>query len=275
MLPIHALSIRTCATMFPPSSATAMFMGWPISVAFFSAALIMRRASSNFTAVIDPPLEVVSRLSVPSFRGGLFDQVCDFFRMRKHWHVAGGDSDRCSLHYRRFGFLKIERDSAIVACDHAPRWLDLPRRGRDCGSENSSCRGSLCRRQQLLLFVWQVLREVLSDSLWGNRQKTFSIRPDVAAERRGWKRLGDRSHGLTLRRRERSDINQSDHLWIVSRLGDHHSPVGMAHQQYRSILQCDGAAGGGNVVGQRGQWILYSDHMQSLGLEQWNYFGPA
>jgi hypothetical protein len=60
-----------------------MFMGWPISVAFFSAALIMRRASSNFTAVIDPPLEVVSRLSVPSFRGGLFDQVCDFFRMGK------------------------------------------------------------------------------------------------------------------------------------------------------------------------------------------------
>src|SRR6202790_2717786 len=107
MLPIHALSIRTCATMFPPSSATAMFMGWPISVAFFSAALIMRRAASNFTAGIDLPLEVVSRLSVPSFRGGLFDQVCDFFRMEKHWHVAGGDSDRCSLHYRRFGFLKL------------------------------------------------------------------------------------------------------------------------------------------------------------------------
>src|SRR6202044_1503659 len=52
MLPIHALSMRTCATMFPPSSATAMFMGWPISLAFFSAALIMRRASSNFTAVM-------------------------------------------------------------------------------------------------------------------------------------------------------------------------------------------------------------------------------
>src|ERR1700676_3497005 len=56
MLPIHALSMRTCATMFPPSSATAMFMGWPISLAFLSAALITRRASSNFTAVIASPL---------------------------------------------------------------------------------------------------------------------------------------------------------------------------------------------------------------------------
>src|SRR5216683_1975838 len=55
MLPIHALSIRTCATMFPPSSATAMFIGWPISLAFFSAALITRRASSNFTAVMGSP----------------------------------------------------------------------------------------------------------------------------------------------------------------------------------------------------------------------------
>ncbi len=27
-------------------------MGWPISLAFFSAALITRRASSNFTAVM-------------------------------------------------------------------------------------------------------------------------------------------------------------------------------------------------------------------------------
>src|ERR1051326_2010464 len=53
MLPIQALSIRTCATMFPPSSATAIFIGCPISLAFFSAALITRRASSSFTADID------------------------------------------------------------------------------------------------------------------------------------------------------------------------------------------------------------------------------
>jgi hypothetical protein len=45
--------------MFPPSSATAMFMGWPISAAFFSAALITRRASSNFTAVMGSPFYVV------------------------------------------------------------------------------------------------------------------------------------------------------------------------------------------------------------------------
>src|SRR2546426_892435 len=68
MLPIHALSIRTCATMFPPSSATAMFMGWPISLAFFSAALITRRASSNFTAVMGSPLHrFVAQISETGF----------------------------------------------------------------------------------------------------------------------------------------------------------------------------------------------------------------
>jgi hypothetical protein len=34
-----------------------MFMGWPISLAFFSAALITRRASSNFTADMSPPYD--------------------------------------------------------------------------------------------------------------------------------------------------------------------------------------------------------------------------
>jgi hypothetical protein len=36
-----------------------MLMGWPISVAFFSAALITRRASSNFTAVMGTPCYVL------------------------------------------------------------------------------------------------------------------------------------------------------------------------------------------------------------------------
>src|SRR6266576_2823247 len=52
MLPIQALSMRMWATMFPPSSATAIFIGCPISMALFSAALITRRASSSFTADI-------------------------------------------------------------------------------------------------------------------------------------------------------------------------------------------------------------------------------
>src|SRR5437868_11367558 len=96
----RALSIRTCATMFPPSSATAMFMGWPISLAFFSAALITRRASSNFTAVINfsfsfvrrqPELFLLrSRSLPPGFRRSLLDSVGDFFRVRKHWYVVGG-----------------------------------------------------------------------------------------------------------------------------------------------------------------------------------------
>src|SRR5467141_2894573 len=58
MLPIQAPSMRTCATMLPPSSATAMFIGCPISLAFFSAAEITRRASSSFTADIDSSLQL-------------------------------------------------------------------------------------------------------------------------------------------------------------------------------------------------------------------------
>src|SRR6185295_13126297 len=58
MLPIQALSIRMWPTMFPPSSATAIFIGCPISLAFFSAALITRRASSSFTADIVSSLQL-------------------------------------------------------------------------------------------------------------------------------------------------------------------------------------------------------------------------
>src|SRR6202011_4013248 len=127
--------------------------------------------------------------------------------MRKHWHVTGGNSDRSSLHCRRFGLLKLRRNSAIVAGNHAPGRLGLPRGGRDCGSKNGCRGGTLRRRQQLLLLVWQILREVVCDSLWGHRQKTFSVRPNFAAQRGGRKRFGDGSNGLTLRRRERSHID--------------------------------------------------------------------
>src|SRR5436853_1051813 len=58
MLPIQALSIRMWATVFPPSSATAIFIGCPISFALFSAELITRRASSSFTADIDSSLQL-------------------------------------------------------------------------------------------------------------------------------------------------------------------------------------------------------------------------
>src|SRR6267143_1638584 len=102
--------------------------------------------------------------------------MCDFIRVRKHWHVAGGNSDRCSLYCRRFGLLKLRRNSAIVAGNHAPRWLGLPRGRGDCGPKNCCCCGTLRRRQQLLLVVCQILGEVFSDSLWGHAQKTFSIR---------------------------------------------------------------------------------------------------
>jgi hypothetical protein len=47
ILPSHAPSILMWLTKFPPASTTAMFIGCPISRAFFSAAEMTRRASSN------------------------------------------------------------------------------------------------------------------------------------------------------------------------------------------------------------------------------------
>src|SRR5437762_4710129 len=68
MLPTQALSIRMWVTMFPPSSATAIFIGCPISLAFFSAALITRRASSSFTADIDSFLQLFHHMWRPEVR---------------------------------------------------------------------------------------------------------------------------------------------------------------------------------------------------------------
>src|SRR5215217_5184796 len=49
MLPSQAPSIRTCATRLPPASTTAMFIGWPISVAWVSPAARTRLASASET----------------------------------------------------------------------------------------------------------------------------------------------------------------------------------------------------------------------------------
>src|SRR4051794_10219828 len=48
-LPSQASSIRTCATRLPPASTTAMFIGWPISVARASPAARTRLASASET----------------------------------------------------------------------------------------------------------------------------------------------------------------------------------------------------------------------------------
>ena len=69
MLPSQALSMRTWATRLPPASATAMFIGWPISAAFFSAAAMTRRASLSVTMILvlcslernEPPTQTPDR----------------------------------------------------------------------------------------------------------------------------------------------------------------------------------------------------------------------
>src|SRR5689334_6953770 len=85
-LPIHAPSIRTCATKFPPSSATAMFIGCPISLAFFSAATITLRSSSKPTMGIRS-FAMGNGLSGPESHGL-------YTLRRRHW--AGGAS-RCKV----------------------------------------------------------------------------------------------------------------------------------------------------------------------------------
>src|SRR6266481_2202812 len=75
MLTIQALFIRMWATMFPPSPATAIFIGYPISVAFFSAALITRRASSSFTADIDFSLQLFQHVVRRAQVGELGEQI--------------------------------------------------------------------------------------------------------------------------------------------------------------------------------------------------------
>src|SRR5580692_1625918 len=67
--------MRTWETRFPPSSATAMFMGWPISAAFFSAAAMIRRASLSVTWLI----------------GALLGYVNSFRRYPNNFFPARGD----------------------------------------------------------------------------------------------------------------------------------------------------------------------------------------
>ena len=50
---------RTCAMRLPPASAIAMFIGWPSSLAFCSAAAIIFRAS--FNVIIDGLLQRLAR----------------------------------------------------------------------------------------------------------------------------------------------------------------------------------------------------------------------
>jgi len=78
-------------------------------------------------------------------------------------------------------FSSSGENSAIVAGNHAPGWLGLPRGGGDCGPENSGCGGTLCRRQQLLLVVWQILGESSAIPFGVTVRKPSASAPDFSA----------------------------------------------------------------------------------------------
>jgi hypothetical protein len=64
MLPSYASSIRENALRFLPASTTAMFMGWPISYAFCSAATMILQASSLVIMAV-PPVPCLSASMFP------------------------------------------------------------------------------------------------------------------------------------------------------------------------------------------------------------------
>src|SRR5271167_4402033 len=77
--------MRTWATKLPPPSATAMFIGCPISTDFFSAAAITRRASANVTMILsvlklefllDPRLEVSYDLRLSQYTSNGLGSDC-------------------------------------------------------------------------------------------------------------------------------------------------------------------------------------------------------
>src|SRR5277367_796208 len=90
ILPIQALSIRACDTRLPPSSATAIFIGCPISAAFFSAAAITRRASAKLT-IVSPYLTSnfdAWELSQPDWPQQLYIRHINSHRRLRELYVA-------------------------------------------------------------------------------------------------------------------------------------------------------------------------------------------
>src|SRR5579863_6832921 len=76
MLPIQAPSMRSKATRFAPASTTAMFIGTPISAAFFSPLRMTSRACSSVTPSALPVVSATlssSRISMRTFSGDLHD----------------------------------------------------------------------------------------------------------------------------------------------------------------------------------------------------------
>lgn len=71
------------------------------------------------------------------------------------------------------------------------------------------------------------------------------------------------------------DVHQGADLRIDPGFTDHGAGIGMADQHRRAVLLIKHALGGGDVVGHRGQWVLYRGDVQTGGLQPRNYLGPA
>jgi len=113
---------------------------------FLSAALITRRASSNFTAVIASPLSSIRSFRYLTFLNRnqwllAFAAACTIrsataFRVRKHWNVTGGTLIDVAFIAIASAFCSSGGNSAIIIGNHAPRWLGFPCGSRDCRPKN-------------------------------------------------------------------------------------------------------------------------------------------
>src|ERR1700684_1436463 len=81
--------------------------------------------------------------------------------------------------------------------------------------------------------------------------------------------------GLTNVGRIRGNIDEPRDLWIVARFGDDRSAPGVADKDYRPILQSNHALCGADIIGERGQRVLYCDHVKTACLQDGDNFAPT
>ena len=145
----------------------------------------------------------------------------------------------------------IRWDHLVVGGDHVPARLGLPRRFTDLAAQSLHAPRDL-----------RVSHESGFFSVHIGCERSAELRPveeQIAVSRRQYRRYGcagrrifdKRCHGLALVRSKGGDIHESYNLGIVSSLRDHRSTIGVADENYRSVLRRKSSLGNRHVVRQR------------------------
>src|SRR6266478_932118 len=86
----------------------------------------------------------------------------------------------------------------------------------------------------------------------GQQNEAISEWFDHVQTRRRWERLADLCNVLVCIWGKRGNVDQASHLRVISCLGDYHSTIGMAYEDYRAIFCGDCALGCSNIFSERG-----------------------